>query len=372
MRSPRFRRYVLHVEDEQVLALAGVPDFRAEFAGQARGGRPAIIAQARDLLRHDGVAEIRRERAVAAAGVGPEILRQLRQVLLERHRVNRVLEGKGGHAHDEVHRDIVQVGQLVEQRGLEFHDGVARAVQFDFVARNPPHALLQIEQADVGGLRRFGPAPVELQVQQVAELLAGGGRLMRMLEGDFLNAIKRERLHPFGGLEQDQVPLLGKSLAGVWRTGRRLFFRAARRQAEDCGGITVCAGFGDDGLGANVGFEQLAQVQRGALDQHALLAGDHARKSGALLRRIGPKGADHGRRQVVHHDVAAIISRHLTFVRDKGMAVLEHGEFFDGQFAERAQGRGFSAARAGMDNTCARTSAGARQRLNSAIFMRGS
>ena len=67
--------HVLHVEYEQILALAGLADFRPEFGGQARPGRRAVIAHARNLLRHDGVAEIGSERTVAPVRVGLEILR---------------------------------------------------------------------------------------------------------------------------------------------------------------------------------------------------------------------------------------------------------------------------------------------------------
>ena len=77
--------------------------------------------------------------------VALKVLRQLRQVLLEGHRVNRILESKGRHADDEVHGDVVQVGQFIQEGGLQFDGGVAVAVQLDLIAGNPAHAFLQVE-----------------------------------------------------------------------------------------------------------------------------------------------------------------------------------------------------------------------------------
>ena len=159
---------------------------------------------------------------------------------------------------------------------------------------------------------------------------------MRLLEGHILNAINGERLYPFGGLEQDEVALFGKPLARVRRIGCRLLLRAARRHAEDRGGITVRAEFGDDGLSADVRFQEFAHAQRRALHQHALRAGDHAGELGPLFRRIRPERPDDWRGQIVHQDIAMPIGRHLALVRHKGMPILEHRDFLYRQFAESA------------------------------------
>ena len=175
-------------------------------------------------------------------------------------------------------------------------------------------------------------------MEQVTEFLDRRGRRVRMRERHIHDAVNRDGLHPFGGLEQDEVALFGQALSGVRRAAGGLFFRAALRQRQDRGGVAVGARLGDDGLGAEVGFEQLAQVQRGALDPHALLAGDHAGEPRTLFRRVGPERPDNRRGQVVHDHVAVVVGRHVALVRDKGVAVLEDGDFLDGQFAERAPG----------------------------------
>jgi hypothetical protein len=83
-------------------------------------------------------------------------------------------------------------------------------------------------------------------------------------------------------------------------------------------------------------FEQFAQLQRGAFHQHAFLAGDHTDQPRVFLRRIRPERAENRHRQVVHHDVALRVGRHFALMRNKGVAVLEDGDFLDGQLAERA------------------------------------
>ena len=151
---PFGERHVLHGEHEQIFVLAAR---HADFWPEVHGCGTALanLATACDL-RHHRVAH-----RVLRRGIGLKIRRKLGECPRECDRVGRLLEVERWHADDEIHGGVFQIGQLVQQRRLEFDDGFTVGIEFDPVVGDPANALLNVGHADLSRVRRWLTGPVE-------------------------------------------------------------------------------------------------------------------------------------------------------------------------------------------------------------------
>jgi len=330
---------VLDHVDEQVLLLAGAGDLRAQVAGESGlSRRLRLVAELPPqprLLRHDRVGQ----RIGDLRAIPPELRRDLHELLLEPDGIDRVLELERRNADHQVHRHVLQVDHLVDQRRLEPDGSIALAVDDDLVGRNPPHALLEVHQPHLGRLGGLA-VPVQLERQQVAELLLRELGLGLALDGDVANLLQRHRLESPLGLQQYQVALLRKHLPGVGGTGLLQLLAAPRGPGDDLRRVELVRGhlvgdLGDHHVRAEVGLDQLMHGQRGVFDEHLPLAGGDGLELGVLLPAVRPERAKDGRRQVVHHDVAGSVGGHLAGVEHEGVAVLEDGDLLDRHLRQR-------------------------------------
>ena len=326
-----------HREYEQVLALRRLRHVGPE---PGRRGWTRVDLPHRRGLRGDCV----RQHRHSAARL--KIRRQLRDRLLQRNRIRRVPEGEARHANHHIRGHVVQIRQLVHQRRLQLDHRHAFAVERDPVRRNPSKALLQIGEADLRRGRRPPIRPFELERQQVAELFVRQLALWWRPERDVLNVVDGEGLHAVGGANEDDAALLRGSRWCVRQPGDRQFFSRALRNADDRARIAHRLAirpdrfFRDDGFGPGVTVKELGETERGLFDQHAPLPRHHAGEPGVGTRRVRPERTEHGRRQVVHQDMAGRVGRQRTFVQHERVPILEDGYFLDGHSREGGQRRG--------------------------------
>ena len=120
------------------------------------------------------------------------------------------------------------------------------------------------------------------------------------------------------------------------------------RQADDRGrvgeplGLRRGAGerhFIHDHLCADIAFEQFVQAQRSAIHQHLPLSGHHGSQLDLFVGRVGPEGAQHRRRQVIHKYVAGSLDGHFALVQQQCVAVFEDSHLSDRHLCQGAERR---------------------------------
>ena len=127
-------------------------------------------------------------------------------------------------------------------------------------------------------------------------------------------------LTPSDVFSRMMLPFSGSFSPSPGRSGCLQLLRTPLRKADDGGRVGEPLGLGrgagqrhfiDDHVGAHVAFEQLAQAERRTVHQHLPLPGHDGGQFDILVGRVGPEGAQHRRRQVVHQHVAGSLDGHF-------------------------------------------------------------
>src|SRR5215831_19135674 len=92
---------------------------------------------------------------------------------------------------------VLEVGELVDEGGLQPDHRLALAVDGHLVARNPADAALKVEQPHVGLVRRSTTSPVHLEREQVAALFLRPVLSVIACERDILDTVEGHNLDAF-------------------------------------------------------------------------------------------------------------------------------------------------------------------------------
>lgn len=100
-----------------------------------------------------------------------------------------------------VARDVPKVDQVVDERGLHLHRGMALAVEVDLVRRDPAQPLLHVGDPD-DGLRA---AVFDAHGQAIRQFLGAEVATVAILESDVAHALDRDRAQAFRDTDESDA-----------------------------------------------------------------------------------------------------------------------------------------------------------------------